>query len=340
MLRMVKQRIKRTLPNAVQQWLLLEKRREVLAANFQNDIARFQSASLAAKQESSKANLRALITMDYHRLEKGMALKEPRPGFGREVADRLLRNIQRYNAHVQDGDVLPAIAMNVLSSYFTFQQSRGVPCTELRELYALVKQDLKSHGLSDSGGVQAISRDHVLRSIPNDMDKFFLSRHSVRHYDSRAVARTEIEAALRLALRTPSVCNRQCWRVYCIQEPTKKATVLALQNGNSGFGDQASWVAVIAADLRVFVSVGERNQCWVDGGMFAMSFAYALHSQGLAACFLNWSVEVETDTRLRRILDIPSHEVIITLMSIGNYPESFVVAQSPRLEVAHVAKFE
>jgi hypothetical protein len=106
--------------------------------------------------------------------------------------------------------------------------------------------------------------------------------------------------------------------------------VLAFQNGNRGFGDQVNKVIVVTTDLQAFVTPGERNQCWIDGGMFSMSLIHALHSLGVATCCLNWSVEMDIDRAMRVSAGIPECEAVIMLIAIGHYPAHLRVAQSAR----------
>jgi NADH-quinone oxidoreductase subunit A len=93
--------------------------------------------------------------------------------------------------------------------------------------------------------------------------------------------------------------------------------VLARQSGNRGFGHTASHVLVISADLRAFVFAHERNQCWVDGGLFSMSLVYAFHALGLGTCCLNWSVAREDDRRLRRAAGLADHENVVMMLAIA-----------------------
>ena len=108
--------------------------------------------------------------------------------------------------------------------------------------------------------------------------RFLTSRRSVRQFDGRPVAEEVLQKAVRIAQQAPSVCNRQSARVFASNKREKMDEMLQFQNGNRGFGDRLGAVIVIASDMRAFTSLGERNQCWVDGGIFAMSMALALHS--------------------------------------------------------------
>ena len=80
--------------------------------------------------------------------------------------------------------------------------------------------------------------------------------------------------------------------------------------------------------------MGERNQCWIDGGMFAMSLVLGLHAQGLGTCFLNWSKSAPEDKAMRALLQLPPQEAIITLIAVGNLPRSLSVAKSVRPPLA------
>lgn len=145
-----------------------------------------------------------------------------------------------------------------------------------------------------------------------------------------------IEKAVSMASFTPSVCNRQNWKVFVFTSAEDKRRVLAFQNGNRGFGEQASKVLGVTTGLQGFVSPGERNQCWIDGGMFAMSLLYALHSMGVGTCSLNWSVEMETDQGMRAAAGIPDSHAVIMLIAVGHYPAHLRVAQSPRKQLGDI----
>ena len=136
--------------------------------------------------------------------------------------------------------------------------------------------------------------------------------------------------AVRMARKTPSVCNRQSWKVYAYSDPVLLEKVVECQKGNSGFGDQIKAILVVTSNTETFFSIGERNQCWIDGGMFSMSLVYSLHSLGLGSICLNWSVEKATDENLHQVASIPDSEAVIMMIGIGFLPKTLRVAQSHR----------
>jgi nitroreductase len=116
------------------------------------------------------------------------------------------------------------------------------------------------------------------------------------------------------------------------------ARILSLQSGNRGFGDQLGGVAVITSDLAHWEQANERYQGWVDGGMFAMSFAYALHAEGLGAVMLNWSERKERDRELRAVAGLAESELVITMIGFGCLPLRLNVPVSQRKPLSYALR--
>ncbi len=309
---------------------------EQLITNYGYDCQRFFKWSSLKNEKFSQTQLRALITMDYHRIEKGLALFEPRVGFGGDVVNRLLSNLQTYQQSF-GLDYTGQIALNTLFSYYHFNLENGVNNELLyQNLCDLKKTIINSKEITYQGGVLKVTKHSILDAAQIDLRKFFESRYSIRRFTSEEVDISLIKQAVEMAQKTPSVCNRQSSKVYLFTEDEDKKKVLSYQNGNRGFGDQVNKVLIVTSNLEHFVSIGERNQCWIDGGMFAMSLIYALHSLGLGTCCLNWSVELKIDNELRNVAKISDAEAIIMMIAVGYIPEQLNIAQSPRKKIEEV----
>ena len=81
-------------------------------------------------------------------------------------------------------------------------------------------------------------------------------------------------------------------------------------------------LALISVDVRSFVSVEERNEPYIDGGLFAMAFLTALECESLAACPLNTMMREKQEHEIRKLLGVPDYETLIAFVAIGNFPES------------------
>ena len=58
---------------------------------------------------------------------------------------------------------------------------------------------------------------------------------------------------------------------------------LKIQGGFLGYA-MPPVLLLVTSDIRAFMNNGERNEPFVDGGLFSMSLLYALEAYGLAAC--------------------------------------------------------
>ncbi|MDF1712839.1 MAG: nitroreductase family protein [Akkermansiaceae bacterium] len=166
---------------------------------------------------------------------------------------------------------------------------------------------------------------------PEAFKLFFESRSSTRAFSDREVPRSEVEWALECAMKTPSVCNRQPWRVKNFTDRSQIDQALSYQNGNRGFGHEAPGLLVIGCDLRAFFGNTERNEAYVDSGLFAMSVMMALHAKGISSCSLNWCIPPEINEKFLNHFDLPPWFEVGMFLAYG-YPlsEDLDVARSPR----------
>ena len=301
-------RLKRLIPKS-----LLRRRREIqraiaLRREFRSDRKRYAAAMLPeddmAHAGLTGRNLEAQLTKDYHRVEKGLALRTPRQPFGADVADRM--------------DLLAPHAAE--SPYAAHVESARVALHEWNS--SGLRSDLVSP-----------PRHSEVRGI-EDVERFFGTRHSVRDFADVDVSPDLLTRAVALAVNTPSVCNRQAWRVRFFHGDAADR-IRRHQNGNAGFG-QIPVIALITVDAQMFAGAGERNQGWIEGGLFAMSLAWVLHGLGLDTCLLNMSVGNAAADALRLEEGIPPEELIIMMMAIGYGREGHRRARSPRRHVDEV----
>jgi len=307
-----------------------------LALDCAYDFRRFLRNSAIQGTPASRERLRSRINVDYHKIEKGLSIESTRVGFGADGVRRLLRYLPEYERLYGVDDVWN-VALTNLFAYYEFNRKNGLDDTKLyRKLVRLMAVAGTYGGETGPGGIRATSRDEIQRAAKRDLTDFFASRHSIRNFAPGEVDPELVRSAVRMAQRAPSVCNRQSAKVYVLRDEEEKRQALALQGGNRGFGDQADVVMIVTSDVTHFVSPGERNQCWIDGGLFAMSLVYALHSLGLGTCCLNWAKRRHVDRELKAATGIPESEAVIMMLAVGRLPDSLHVAQSPRKRLEEV----
>lgn len=275
--------------------------------------------------------LKAHILKSYHRIEKGLALPVPKPGFGADAVRLLLDDLASYLSQGHH-DWVAGAALQTLHAYVLFNQQAGVGGAAMAAVAAeaAALQQRYSGQATQPGGTLPVTRAALLAASQLPFGAFVRSRHSVRQFAGRPVERALIEQAVSDARYAPSVCNRSSGMVYLVDDPQRMQELLRHQNGNRGFGDSAAALLVVATRQATFLTVGERYQGWIDGGLFGMTLVYALHAQGLGSCCLNWSVEPAADRAFKQAAGIPAGDLVIMLLAVGHLPEQLVVARSAR----------
>lgn len=338
---MLKNLVRAVLPPRAHAWLRRHYRRTRdrlrLRHAYRHDRRVYETWAGMLRADDDQACLEAELIKIYHRIEKGLALASPRPGFGAATVDELLSRCGHQLTRFGPSLTLRRV-VNVLDEYCTFNRHHGVDVSEVERRLMPLREACAGMEAVGDGGSMAVSRSEIHAASRIDLAPFISSRFSVRQFTGEAIDPKLIEAAVRMAQKTPSVCNRESGTVYALHDPSERARALAHQNGNRGFGEQAGCVLVVTSRLATFLTVGERHQCWIDGGMFSMSIVYALHSLGLGTCCLNWSVEPDRDLALRQATGIPADEAIVMMIAVGHLPDRFRVAQSPRRPLSEVLK--
>jgi nitroreductase len=310
--------------------------RITLALDYCYDFQRFFRFSATIDPYKTKNMLQGRIIAHYHVIEKGLSLKNPRPGFGAKIVNKLLILIKKYNEKY-GLDEVSQVAVNVLFSYYKFNLIHKIDNQELyQQLVKLKEKNDNQKESSLEGGTITVTKEDIHKSALIDFHNFVNTRHSIRNFADSYVDIDLIEKAVSMAMKTPSVCNRQTWKVYVYSDENLKNQILSHQNGNRGFGEYVNKVLVITSDLSYFIDSSERNQCFVDGGLFAMSLIYSLHSLGLGSCCLNWCVNHKTDKSLRKDARIPDSETVIMMLAVGHIPDKLSVANSPRKKIEDV----
>lgn len=303
-------------------------------ANYFYDLNRFRENSGTINEFKSQSIHEARLIFHYHQLEKGLSLKEPRVGFGVKKAEAFIKVLLDY-LNKYGIDKTSTVCLNVLSEYMKFQKENNFSKTDL---YSKIEKLMLDYPINiNEGGTKLVSKQEIyLNSRKFNFEDFTNSRYSIRNFAPGNVDLSLIEEAIRIAQKTPSVCNRQPWKVHVYEEKTMIKKVLEYQNGHRGFSEGIDKLILVTSDLNSFFGVGERNQAFIDGGMFSMSLVYGLHSLGVGTCCLNCSINYQTDKKLRDVAQIGKSEAIIMMIAVGNIPDELRVASSPRKELETV----
>ena len=264
----------------------------------------------------------------YHVVEKGLAMPEFKPKSGVAVVKNLGVLVcawERNGGSLDSKQYLAALS--ALQAYWQRHVDMGIDVSD----FVVDVKFANSEEDEPLGGVS-------IPKLPNAgdqevVDRVMRSRRSMRIFrDDQEPADEELRAAIKSSISTPSVCNRQTWRVH-IYKGENAQRVLACQTGNRGFGHTIPIVMIVTVDMRYFSEVAERYQPWVEGGLFSMSLMLALHARGIGNVALNWSRNNADDEILRDVAHLETYERVIMLIGCGYPVEGVSVPISCRNEV-------
>lgn len=288
-----------------------------------------------AFDDSTKEKLLARLIATYHIVEKGLTMPNRRFTFGVGVVRELMGLIEKFESQFGKEELQLRHAIGVVKEYYELHKSNGIVEAEGdTDFFREVRDFVGKFDDVPSSRQLHFRRADFYAKRNSAFPEFAASRRTVRHYADCSLPIERISAAVQLAITTPTACNRQHCRVYCVSDKSRISEILAIQKGSRGFGHLADKLLIVTSDLEDLIGVAERNDAYINGGLFLMTLCYALHWQEVAHCILNWSRTPEDDLSLRKLLPIKDSESVIAVLTCGEAPSEFDVASSPRNEIA------
>lgn len=301
-------------------------------SNILYDAKNFIRHSALSYQPKDATSYSAILTMEYHKLEKAISLPSPKKLYGKSISIKIIDLISNNSVFALECLEDTHIALKVLEDYCkVIARTDDVENLETAESVSRKVQELSKMLPST---IATFPSGVLPGQVLTDDFEYFLqlnkNRKSIRNFSNESVPREKIFNAVDAAKYTPSVCNRQPWKIYYLDCSKKIVNALRFQNGNSGFREKIPGLIIVTSSSKHFPLSGERNQLWIDGGMFSMNLLFSLHASGLGACALNWGNDSFIDIQAKESIGIKSDESIIMMIAVGYPNENYKVCVSHR----------
>lgn len=273
-----------------------------------------------------------------HAIEKGLSLADPRALFGREKIQSIVAMARKYDASSSKFPL--QMASGALQDYIEIHRKKGVVDPFLKEVEGYLKNEPVFADIQPKGGYKRLAElKHVLPEETDGHVRFLESRYSCRHYEPCVVPESLIENIVRIAQAAPSQCNRQSVRVHCYTDKSEIEKLLTLQGGASGFVEGVYNLFVITSEVTAWGGYGQRNQGYVDCGLFAQQLLLACYANGIGVCPLNLAVDNAKEKKIKMTAKIHPRERLAMMISFG-YPGKLDLkaARSARLPLRSVLK--
>jgi len=281
--------------------------------------------------EPLEKRLRHATVIKAHTIEKGLALPRPRPYFGREKIRELLDMSSRWSPAT--GDLSRSMLLGALRDYrrtFASDESPDRDLVDRIESFINTPETAFAQGGVRAGIERSWARDEAAIN-------FISRRCSVRDFAPVPLSNDEIREVVRLAQRAPSQCNRQATRIHAYRDKHTIKSLLDLQAGGRGFSEAVPTLFVVTSEITAWGGPQQRNQPFVDGGIFAALLLLSLEAHGFVSCPMNLAVRHRTERAIRRVGGIPNRERVIVMVAAGRPPiDGFRAACSPRYPVEEI----
>ncbi|PPQ16840.1 hypothetical protein CV770_24220 [Bradyrhizobium sp. AC87j1] len=274
------------------------------------------------------------LVIESHAIEKGLSLPRPRKLFGRAKISYIVGELRRTTRGNSNFSV--QMAAGALLGYKQLHVEQAVSDPILVDIEAALRDATHQKELISNPGTRIITPEH-----PGG-ESVLEARFSCRMFDQYRVPRADIEKIVSAAQRAPSQCNRQATKVYVFQSRSKIERLLELQGGAAGFGHLVNNLAIVSSELSAWGGAQQRNQPYVDGGLFSLAFLLACQERGYVACPLNLAVRHRVEHEIRSVGGIPAGERLIMMIAFGKpvSDESIRAAASPRRPLSEVLVVE
>lgn len=330
----------------IKQFLPIQTVHAIKVANFNRkmkklyayDLKRFKNGYNIELEMATEEQLKAKLMFFSHAIEKGLSHKDFRLGFGINALTGLSKILDVYNNKKFSKEELRyRIAIAAIKNYKDAHEVKGSDTSFLEDIFdecIISESEIVNSSLA---GVHEVKREDKTNNSIRDFKKLALNRVSVREFSDEKVEIDDIKEAIEIALKTPSVCNRQPAKVTIVTIKENIKQVLAIQGGFKGFNPPDKLLLITSSNTS-FISPIERNESFIDGGLFSMSLLYGLEFKGLAACSLNAMMSAEGEESIKNILNIPSDESLIMFIAVGHFLESSLSPKSTRDNINKVMR--
>lgn len=299
----------------------------LLLKNFYIDLLLYYKHSNIFKKDNLN-KIEGLIILKYHSIEKGLLHNKMRFKFGKENVVSLGNLLKRKDILLNKHKTQIAAAYAAMCNYYEFHNVNKIDISNY-----FSKKDyefFKNNSVLNLRSIKKQEKDNYFQNTEKSFNQFSKSRASIRDFTGEKIGINVLKDVIELTKNAPSVCNRQSVKVYLVEDQFKIEKILTIQGGLRGYSDDITQLLVVVSDRNYFYSVGERNQLYIDGGIFLMNLLYSLHYYKIGACPAHWGLNSDIDKKINKLINLSDSEKVISLVVIGIPKNNFNTCTSLR----------
>lgn len=267
-----------------------------------------------------------LLRRNIHRLEKGLLMSPRRDIFGTSF---ILETVKCFN-YLKDlypTDEQITWANDVLTEYFAVTVPQKDRDKAERLFQPLEEKTTNKKPYQRNGNTE-------LRTSIEDLQVLAHHRRSVRWFQPGKVEQEKIDNAMQVAAQAPTACNRQPYYFKIIQNEELLKKAVDIPMGTKGFSHNINNLAIVIGDLSAYPFERDRHLIYIDSSLAVMSFLFALESQQVSSCVLNWPDIAIKEEEVKKQFNLKDSERVIMFIAFGypNYDEKVAFSQKKELD--------
>jgi len=272
------------------------------------------------KREREQESPEHRIIRHTHMLEKGISMKDRREVFAEGIVDELISNVMTAwdKRNNPESDDQLKWSIDVLHKYFTVV---NIESKTLSDAHQKFQTFIKSNNIEVGDRIPHQRIELETNPVKfEDLQALAEQRSSTRWFRHKSVPHEKLDKAFRIALQSPSACNRQSFEYKVFDRPETLQQILQPPLGVTGYRDNIPCLVVLIGRHQGYFKESEKNVPYIDASLSAMAFQFALETIGLASCTINWPAIYSEHKRINEIINLDEDEFVITLMAVG-YPD-------------------
>ncbi len=286
------------------------------------------------ENQSGAESVNYFLRRAIHRIEKGLIMQPRRDVFAVDYITQTVDSYRDSLVGTVDRDEV-SWAHDVLKTYFETTGNHPV-ISAARTAFQQLESPYSCASSLRHPETERVPFSAYMHTPPVDFESFTalcMRRRSVRWYQDRPVPREVIDNAVAMAVQSPSACNRQPYKFMIFDDAESVAQVSELPMGVAGFSHNFPAMIAVVGRLRAYPHVRDRHVIYIDGALAAMSFMFALETQGVASCSINWPDIPEREDAATKLLRLDADERIVMFISVGYAAEEGLVPYSQKLSL-------
>lgn len=275
------------------------------------------------------------ILRNTHSIEKGLSLSEVRLGFGVRKCREAFKLIEQYIALGGSlNDEALVMYASALKAYLQFHEARNYRDQNIEIVEEIYKKIVSLNIVPSerAAGYLTLNKKTYTTEEVEKFERLFNDRHSIREFDGTPVNENDLKRAIQLAAKCPSACNRQCYRVYVVNN-TSFSLLNGWFDGVGGFDKELDKILIITGSTSMYRWT-ENMQWVVTSSIFAGYLSLTLQLYGIGACVIQRDIYPNSKwNEVKGNLKINDDELPVCCIGIGNLKDEYKVPISNRLSL-------